>query len=67
LKNKIERLNIMAFTVGQSVNITEGGVTTSATVVRVKPLGSANSVIVKFADNSQKGYFGSEYSKVAAA
>ena len=48
----------MAFTVGQAVQV--GGV--SGTVVRLNPLGARNSVVVKFANGSQKAYMGASQS-----
>jgi len=68
LANKIcvEDYITMPFTVGQSVNVQEGGSTLSGTIIRIKAMGITDSVVVKFADNSQKAFFGSSVDKITA-
>ena len=47
----------MSFSVGQAVNVQEGGNTLSGTILRIGAMGLSDSVIVKFSDNSQKSLF----------
>jgi hypothetical protein len=57
----------MAFTVGQSVNVTIRGVATSGTISKINPLGSKGAYTVEFANGSKKGYFGTNVSQITAA
>ena len=57
----------MSFSVGQAVNVQEGGNTLSGTILRIGAMGLSDSVIVKFSDNSQKAYFGGQVDKITAA
>ena len=57
----------MVFTVGQNVNVTTNGVTTSGTIVQTDVLGSKDSYKVNFANGSKKAYFGANVSQIAAA
>ena len=57
----------MVFTIGQAVTVTENSVSRSGTILRLNPLGSKDSYVVRFSDNSQKAFFGNEASKIAAA
>tara|TARA_Y100001970_G_C13550376_1_gene516553 strand:- start:3 stop:176 length:174 start_codon:yes stop_codon:yes gene_type:complete len=57
----------MAFTIGQNVNVTTNGVTTSGTIAKINPLGSNGAYTVQFADGSKKAYFGANVSQIVAA
>ena len=57
----------MVFTIGQAVTVTENSVSRSGTILRLNPLGSKDSYVVRFSDNSQKAFFGNETSKITAA
>ena len=57
----------MAFTIGQAVTVLENNVSKSGSILRINPLGSKDSYVVKFDDNSQKAFFGREVSKISAA
>ena len=58
----------MTFTVGQNVNVTNNGVVRAGTIVRLGPLGSKDSYVVRYNDNNtQQAFFGASISQISSA